>query len=105
MTKAGWSYTGPVLPTAESNQLLADGVKRARRHPHGGVRVRSPDRRQEINAFGYVQAPRGQGTRILHARCRCGGRVPAGVPADYPVTYWVNPAVVSANEAAKRTWT
>jgi MFS family permease len=104
MTKAGWSYTGPALPTAESNQLLADGVNGPDDiHMAESGCASEPTFSQEINAFGYVQATSEASSKYSTPAAAAAAGYQLVSPADYPVTYWVNPAVVSANEAAKRT--
>ena len=38
-TKANWHYTGPALPTALAQELLAQGANGPDRHPHGRDRM------------------------------------------------------------------
>jgi hypothetical protein len=104
MTTANWSYTGPALPSAEANELLADG-------PNGPEDVRmaasgcspEPTFSMEINAFGYVQAT----SAAISQYATPASAVTAGYelvsPSDYPITYYVNPSIVDANMATTRT--
>ena len=96
---------GPALPAAEANELLADG-------PNGpddvhmallGLPTSEPTFSQEINAFGYVQATSAGRGSVRNPGQRSGCGVRAGVAHTiYPVTYYVNPQVAAANEAASR---
>ena len=103
MTKANWSYTGPALPLAEANELLADG-------PNGPNNVRmaasgcspEPTFFQEINAFGYAQST----SAAISQYVTPASAVTAGLswyPTNYPITYYVNPSIVDANTATTRT--
>ena len=56
-TKSNWHYTGPALPTAEAQELLAHGANGADRHPHGQTGCATePTFSEQIDATQYVQA-------------------------------------------------
>ena len=105
MTKANWSYTGPALPDGRGQRAADRRRQRARptsTWPHRAARPsqRSP---QEINAFGYVQATsQAVAPYATPASAVAAGYEPVS-PLTYPVTYYVNPQIVAANEAAART--
>ncbi len=104
MTKSNWSYTGPALPTAEANTLLTDGLNGPTDiHMAASGCAAEPTFSQEINAFGYVQAT----SQAVAPYATVASAVAAGYepvsPLTYPVTYYVNPQIVAANEAASRT--
>jgi hypothetical protein len=103
-TKPNWHYTGPPLPQAEANQLLTEGnngpafIEMARNGCAPRLTVG-----QDIGAGQYVQAtsaaaaPYADPSEAVQA-----GFVPVS-PTSYPVVYYVNPATVASNAAAKRT--
>ncbi len=103
-TKANWNYTGPALPTALANELLAQG-KNGPTDIHMAATgcAAEPTFSQQINATQYVQ-----GTSQAVAKYAdptdavAAGYVPVS-PTDYPVVYYVNPSIAAANAAAKRT--
>jgi hypothetical protein len=103
-TKANWHYTGPALPNALADELLADGgngLQDLRMAATGCAEA--PTASQEINAVQYVQATSQSVSRFDNPLAAfAAGFVPAS-PTGYPVTYLVNPTVVAANEAARRT--
>ncbi len=103
-TKANWSYTGPALPNALANDLLAQG-KNGPTDIHMAVTgcASEPTFSQQINATQYVQATSQAVTRYDDVSAAvAAGYVPVS-PTDYPVVYYVNPGIVAANAAAKRT--
>jgi len=103
-TKPNWHYTGPALPQAEAQTLLADGnngpidIHMAK----SGCAARLTSA-EEIGAQQYVQATSAAAARFATpAEAVAAGYVPAS-PTDYPVVTYVNPAIVAANAAARRT--
>jgi hypothetical protein len=102
-TKADWSYTGPALPTSEAEELLAQG-KNGPNQIHMAVSgcAAEPTFSQEINATQFVQTTSEEVAQYsTPSAARAAGYV-AVSPADYPIVYYVNPQVVTANLAAKR---
>ncbi len=101
MTKSNWSYTGPALPAAEANTLLIDGANGPSDiHMAASGCASEPTFSQEINAFGYVQATsEAVAPYATVASAEAAGYEPVS-PLSYPVTYFVNPQIVAANEAA-----
>ena len=101
-TKADWHYSGPALPAAESSELLAQG-KNGPDDIHMAVSgcAAEPTFSQEINAVQFVQrtstAVAGYATPT---EAEAAGYV-AVSPTAYPVTYYVNPQIVTANDAAR----
>ena len=103
-TKPNWHYTGPALPQAEANALLQDGSN-SPAFIHMAVSGCAPrlTTADEIGASQYVQATSAAAARYATpADAMQAGFVPVS-PTDYPVVYYVNPAAVAANAAAKRT--
>jgi hypothetical protein len=103
-TKANWNYTGPALPTAMANELLARG-KNGPTDIHMAETgcAAQPTFSQQINATQYVQATSQAVARYDDPSAAvAAGYVPAS-PTDYPVVYYVNPSIEAANAAAKRT--
>lgn len=103
-TKADWSYTGPALPTATANELLAQG-KNGPTEIHMAVTgcAAEPTFSQQINATQYVQATSQAVARYDDlAVALAAGYVPVS-PTDYPVVYYTNPSILAANATAKRT--
>ena len=103
-TKPNWHYTGPALPQAEARTLLADGnngpldIHMAR----SGCAARLTSA-EEIGAQQFVQATSAAVARLATpADAVAAGYQPVS-PTDYPVVTYVNPAVVAANAAARRT--
>jgi hypothetical protein len=103
-TKANWDYTGPALPSALANELLADGGNGPDdlRMAVSGC-APAPTASQEINAVQYVQATSQQVARFSDPLAALAAGYVAASPTNYPITYFVNPAIVAANAAAKRT--
>ena len=84
-TKANWSYTGPALPTALANQLLAQG-KNGPDEIHMAVTgcAAAPTFSQQINATQYVQQT-SQAVAKYDGRVRRSGRgLRAGVSDRLP---------------------
>jgi hypothetical protein len=103
-TKVDWSYTGPALPTALSRELLAQGSNGPDQiHMAATGCAAEPTFSDLINATQYVQATT-QAVALYStpAVAESAGYV-AVSPTDYPVVYYVNPTIVAANAAAKRT--
>jgi hypothetical protein len=102
--KDNWHYTGPALPQALAQLLLADGGN----NPSQVHMVRSgcapePTFSDQVNAAQYVQATsRAVAAYATPAAAEAAGYQPVS-PAGYPVVYYVNPAIVAQNEATGRT--
>ncbi len=103
-TKANWHYTGPALPAALAQELLTYGGNGADdlRMAETGC-AHQPTVSEEIKAFQYVQSTSQQVAQFDHPLAAlAAGYEPVSL-TDYPVTYFINPTIVAANEAAKRT--
>jgi hypothetical protein len=103
-TKVNWHYTGPALPQAMARELETNGNNGpADIHMAVSGCARSVTPAQQIGAVQYVQqtsaAVSGYATP---AEALAAGYQPAS-PTNYPVVYYVNPNIVAANAAAKRT--
>jgi len=103
-TTPNWHYTGPTLPQAEAEALLADGN-------NGPIDIHMAQSgcaarltaAEDIGASQYVQATSAAVSKYASpADAVAAGYVPAS-PTDYPVVYYVNPTIVAANAAARRT--
>ena len=103
-TKSNWHYTGPALPTAEAQELLAQGANGPTDiHMAANGCASEPTFSQQINATQYVQNTTEAAARYTTpAEAMAAGYV-AVSPTDYPVVYYVNPTIVATNAAAKRT--
>jgi hypothetical protein len=103
-TKANWSYTGPAFPTALAQELLADG-ENGPDQIHMAVTgcAAQPTFSQEINATQYVQSTSEAVAPYANVEAATAAGYVAVSPVDYPVVYYVNPAIEAANAAAKRT--
>ena len=103
-TKANWSYTGPAFPTALAHELLSDG-ENGPDQIHMAVTgcAAEPTFSQEINATQYVQATSEAVAPYANVAAATAAGYVAVSPVDYPVVYYVNPAIEAANAAAKRT--
>jgi hypothetical protein len=103
-TKPNWHYSGPALPQAEAQQLLADGnngptdIAMAR----NGCAKRLTAA-QDIGAVQYVQATSQAVSHYTTPTAAEAAGYVAASPTAYPVVYYVNPAIVAANAAARRT--
>jgi hypothetical protein len=103
--KENWSYAGPALPTAEANRLLTDGVNGPTDvHMAETGCASQPTFSEEINAVQYVQATSHAVARFSTVAAAVAAGYEPVSPLDYPVTYLVNPQIVSANDAASRTF-
>jgi hypothetical protein len=100
-TKANWNYTGPALPTAEAQQLLAQGANGPTDiHMAANGCASEPTFSQQINAVQYVQTTSQAVARYSSPGAAIAvGYVPVS-PTDYPVVYYVNSTIVAANAAA-----
>ena len=103
-TKANWDYTGPALPTALAQELLADGKNGPDQiHMAATGCASEPTFSQEINATQYVQATSETVAPYADPAAAVAAGYMAVSPTTYPVVYYVNPAIEAANAAAKRT--
>ena len=103
-TKANWHYTGPALPTAEAQELLAQGANGPTDiHMAATGCASEPTFSQEINATQYVQNTTEAAARYANPSEAMAAGYVAVSPTNYPVVYYVNPTIVAANAAAKRT--
>jgi hypothetical protein len=102
-TKANWHYTGPALPSAEAQELLAQGENGPTDiHMLKSGCATEPTFSDQINAIQYVQSTSQAVSRYTSPSAAvAGGYVPVS-PTNYPVVYYVNPAIVAANAAAGR---
>ena len=103
-TKSNWHYTGPALPTAEAQELLAQGPNSPSDiHMAANGCTSEPTFSQQINATQYVQnTTEDAGHYPTPSAAMAAGYVLAS-PAGYPVMYYVNPTIVAANTAARMT--
>ncbi len=103
-TKENWHYTGPAFPTAFAQLLLANGGNNPNQiHMARSGCAPEPTFSDQVNATQYVQAT----TKAVlpytdPAAAEAAGYQPVS-PTNYPVVYYVNPAVVAQNQAAGRT--
>jgi hypothetical protein len=103
-TKANWNYTGPALPAAFAQALLTQG-----RNGPDEIRMaatgcaKEPTLSQQINSSQYVQATSQAVAPFDDLSAALAAGYVAVSPVDYPVVYYVNPAIAAANAAAKRT--
>ena len=103
-TKANWHYTGPALPTAEAQELLAQGENGPTDiHMLMSGCTTEPTFSEQINAAQYVQSTSQAVARYSSPSAAvAAGYVPVS-PTTYPVVYYVNPTIVAANAASGRT--
>ena len=103
-TKSNWHYTGPALPAAEAQELLTQGANAsADIHMATEGCASEPTFSQQIDATQYVQSTTQAAARYANpAEATAAGYV-AVSPTDYPVVYYVNPAIMAANAAAKKS--
>jgi hypothetical protein len=102
-TKENWHYTGPALPAAESQLLLADGGNSTNqiRMAESGC-AREPTFSEQIGATQFVQATsKAVAPLSTPAAARAAG-YEAVSPIDYPVVYYENPTIVAANQSRDR---
>ncbi len=103
-TKANWSYTGPALPNALAQELLRDGSNGADQLKMAATGcAKSPTNSEEINAVQYVQSTSENVAQFNQPIAALAAGYQLVSPANYPVTYFINPTIVAANAAAKRT--
>jgi hypothetical protein len=103
-TKANWHYTGPALPAALAQELLSDGGNSADDlHMAETGCAHQPTASEEINAIQYVQATSEHVAQFDNPLAALAAGYQPVSPIDYPVTYFINPTIVAANEAAQRT--
>jgi hypothetical protein len=101
-TKSNWTYTGPALPSALAQELLAEGS-----NDPGTVHMAEsgcsaePTFLEEINAFQYVQATSQTVARFTTPFAAVAAGYVAASPTNYPVVYYVNPTIEAANAASK----
>ena len=101
--KNNWHYTGPALPPAMAQLLLANGGNNPNQvHMARSGCAPEPTFSDQINAAQYVQATtRAVAPYASPAAAEAAGYVPVS-PTSYPVVYYVNPTIVAQNEAAQR---
>ena len=103
-TKSNWHYTGPALPTAEAQELLAQGANSPTDiHMAANGCASEPTFSQQINATQYVQNTTAAAAHYPTPSAAMAAGYVLASPAGYPVTYYVNPAIVAANTAARKT--
>jgi hypothetical protein len=103
-TKANWHYTGPALPQAEAQQLLADGGNGPDQvHMARSGCAPEPTFSDQINAEQYIQSTSQAVARYANPTTAVAAGYQPVSPTTYPVVYYVNPQIVAANAAAKRT--
>jgi hypothetical protein len=103
-TKSNWFYQGPALPTVLAQELLAQGGNGSDAvHMARAGCAAEPTFSQEINATQYVQSTSQAVARYTSPFAAVAGGYLAASPSNYPVTYYVNPTIMAANAAAKRT--
>ncbi len=103
-TKSNWHYTGPALPAAEAQQLLADGGNSANQiHMAKSGCAKEPTFSEQIGATQYVQATSQAVARYANPSEAMAAGYVAESPTNYPVVYYVNPTIVTANQSAERT--
>ena len=103
-TKANWHYTGPALPTAEAQELVAQGANGPTDiHMASTGCASEPTFSQQINAIQYVQSTTEAAAEYATPSEAIAAGYVAVSPTNYPVVYYVNPTIVAANAAAKKT--
>jgi hypothetical protein len=103
-TKSNWSYTGPALASSLARLLLADGGNTSGDiHMADTGCAAEPTASQEINAIQYVQSTSEAVSRYEDPLAALADGYVAVSSTTYPVVYYVNPSIVAANAAAKRT--
>jgi hypothetical protein len=103
-TKENWHYTGPALPSALAQLLLANGGNNPNQiHMARSGCATEPTFSDQIRATQYVQATtKAVAPYADPAAAEAAGYQPVS-PTNYPVVYYVNPSVVAQNQAAGRT--
>ena len=103
-TKENWHYTGPALPVSESQLLLAEGGNgESRLHMAKSACAKEPTFSEQIGATQYVQATSQAVARYAAPAAAQAAGYETVSPTDYPIVYYVNPTIVSANQSAERT--
>ena len=103
-TKANWHYTGPGLPAAEAQELLAQGENGPTDiHMLMNGCATEPTFSEQINAVQYVQNTSQAVARYTSPSAALAAGYVAVSPTSYPVVYYVNPTIVAANTAVGRT--
>jgi hypothetical protein len=103
-TKVNWHYTGPALPSATTQLLLADGGN-GPKDIHMAVTgcAKAVTSTQLLRSTQYVQSTsQAAANYATPAEAMAAGYV-AVSPTSYPIVTYVNPTIVAANAAAKRT--
>ncbi len=102
--KANWNYTGPALPVALANELLAQG-KNGPDDIHMAETgcAAEPTFSEQINSTQYVQTTSQMVAPYVDVSAAVAAGYVAVSPTSYPIVYYVNPAIEAANAAAKRT--
>jgi hypothetical protein len=102
--KNNWHYTGPALPPALAQLLLAEGGNHANQiHMARSGCAPEPTFSDQINASQYIQSTsRAVAAFSDPSAAKAAGYQPVS-PTDYPVVYYVNPSIVAQNEAGERT--
>ena len=103
-TKQNWSSAGPAFPASEANELLADGANGPSDiHMAATGCAAEPTFSEEIRAAQYVQATSEAVARFTSPPVAVAAGYVLVSPVDYPVTYYVNPQIVAANNADSHT--
>jgi hypothetical protein len=103
-TKSNWTYTGPALPAALARELLAQGDNGlVDIHMASAGCAHEPTFSQDINSVQYVQSTSAAVARYSNPFLAVAAGYVAVSPTTYPVVYYVNPSIVAANAAARRT--
>jgi hypothetical protein len=102
--KNNWHYTGPALPTALAQLLLAEGGNNANQiHMARSGCTSEPTFSDQINASQYIQATSRAVAPFTTPSAALAAGYQAASPTDYPIVYYVNPTIAAANAAAHRT--
>jgi hypothetical protein len=103
-TKANWHYTGPALPAAEAQLLLANGGNNADQiHMARSGCAKEPTFSDQIETAQYIQATsKAVASLSTPSAALAAGYEPVS-PTVYPVVYYVNPTIAAANAAVNRT--
>ena len=103
-TTTNWHYTGPAIPNALAQELVEEG-----NNGPGDIHMAatgcapSVTASQQIKATQYVQATSQAAARYPTAAAASAAGYVAASPTTYPLVTYLNPAVVAANAAARRT--
>ena len=103
-TTTNWHYTGPALPAELAAELLTDGENGPDDvHMASSGCAPEPTFSQEIAAFSYVAATSDAAAKFATPASAVAGGYQLVSPANYPVTYYVNPEIVASNAWERRT--